>query len=276
MKITHKIAAIFSVAICLSLCRAAATPAQNSAVAADFSMAVCPIAYPLDQNSSQRGVHYIFYGNGFFINQQGYLLTAAHVLSQLTDGGQPFVLLRSKNAPPKLVKAELIAVDTEHDVAVLRVTPNPFEGKFSVSVLQLAAEKPVRGQRVSAEALRPSRLKDPHSFDAPVEDRAPGELLESTSTQLEKGKPQSELFLFSHEVLRGQIGAPVVLEGTGQVVGFVEGRWLHPGVSLAVAPAAAQTRTLGAAVPIQFAIQLLEQKGIAWEKSTALSPPSSF
>jgi len=271
MKIVRTVAAGIAVAACILIWRPVADPAQNSPPATDLSLAVCPIAYPLDRYSGQRGLHYVFYGNGFFINKQGYLLTAAHVLSQLNDGGQPSVLLRSRNAPPKLVKAEVIGVDNEHDVAVLRVTPNPFEGKYTVSVLQLATEKPVEGQRVSAEALRPSRLKDPHSFDAPVEDRAPGELLEYTSSELEKGKPKSELFLFSHEILRGQSGAPVLLGETGQVVGLVEGRWLHPGNLAAAAAGGAQTRTLGAAVPILYAIELLDQKGIAWQK---ISPPS--
>ena len=235
-----------------------------------LSLAVCPIAYPLDENPAQRGVHYIFYGNGFFINRQGYLLTAAHVLSQLNQGGQPFVLLRSKHAPPRLVKAEVIGVDTEHDVAILRVTPNPFAGKyFDVGVLQLTTEKPVRGRQVSAEALRPSRLKDPHSFDAPVEEKAAGEVLDYTTSELERGKGKSELFLFNHEILRGQSGAPVLMSDSGQVVGLVEGRWLHPGSVLGAGAAMPQSSTLGAAVPIHYAIELLEQKGIAWEKSAA-------
>src|SRR5215472_334649 len=58
-----------------------------------LSLAICPIVYPLDQSPSDRGFHYLFYGNGFFINQEGYLLTAAHVLSQLTDE-QPYIVLR--------------------------------------------------------------------------------------------------------------------------------------------------------------------------------------
>ena len=42
-------------------------------------------------------------------------------------------------------------------------------------------------------------------------------------------KPVTDLFLFSHEVERGQSGAPVIDAATHQVVGLIEGRWLHPG-----------------------------------------------
>ncbi len=35
--------------------------------------AICPIIYPVDQSASDRGYHYLFYGNGFFINSDGYL-----------------------------------------------------------------------------------------------------------------------------------------------------------------------------------------------------------
>jgi hypothetical protein len=71
-------------------------PADETALSA----AICPIVYPVDQSPSTRGYHYLFYGNGFFINEQGYLLTAAHVLSQL-HGGQPYILLRQAAGPPQ-------------------------------------------------------------------------------------------------------------------------------------------------------------------------------
>src|ERR1700685_3506049 len=90
---------------------------------------ICPIVYPVDQSASDRGVHYLFYGNGFFINSDGYVLTAAHVLSQL-HGGQPYILLRPSAGAPRIVPATLVAIDREHDVAVLRITPNPFAGNY--------------------------------------------------------------------------------------------------------------------------------------------------
>src|SRR5208282_2416202 len=104
------------------------TPADDAALAA----AICPIVYPVDPSATDRGYHYLFYGNGFFINEQGYLITAAHVLSQL-HGGQPYILLRPPSGPPRFVPANLVAVDRDHDVAILRATPNPFEGTYKVA-----------------------------------------------------------------------------------------------------------------------------------------------
>src|SRR5277367_3869566 len=153
--------------------RASEEPAVSSSTASapvtpsteNLSAAVCPVVYQLDDSPGNRGYHYIFYGNAFFINRDGYLLTAAHVLSEFHNGGQPSVLVRLTSAPPRLLKTEVIAVDPEHDVAILRATPNPFAGPHSpydVIALSLGAAKPSIGEGVEATALRPEHLKDPH------------------------------------------------------------------------------------------------------------------
>jgi hypothetical protein len=64
--------------------------------------------------------------------------------------------------------------------------------------------------------------------------------------------------LFNHEVIPGQSGAPVLSGDGHEVVGFIEGQWLHPGASLAA------TMESGAAVPIRYAIALLREKEIPW------------
>jgi len=106
------------------------------------SRAICPVVYALDESSSERGYHYVFYGNAFFIDRDGYLVTAAHVLSDFHDGGQPHILLRLAEAPPRLLKVEVVATDQRHDIAVLRAVPNPFEGRYQVAFLPLAPNKP--------------------------------------------------------------------------------------------------------------------------------------
>jgi TonB family protein len=212
---------------------------------------------------SERGFHYTFYGNGFFINNEGYLLTAAHVLSQLSDA-TPYVVLRLPMAPPRFLKAEVVAADREHDVALLRATPNPFLGKYQVRFLPLAVERPTRMKSVLAAALRPSRLRDPHTFDAFVEDRPAGEVLEYEFSQLDRGRPETELILFSHEVLLGDSGAPVVSTDSQAVVGLVEGRWLRANAISLAAATRPSGGGVGAAVPIHYAIPLLQQSGVNW------------
>jgi hypothetical protein len=252
---------------------ASAAPGASADDAA-LSSAVCPIVYPVDQSPSTKGYQYIFFGNAFFINNQGYLITAAHVLSAFRNGGgQPHILVARLMAPPQLLKAELIAVDWEHDVAVLRATPNPFDGKFNVSFLALTAARPLPGVSLLAVALRPSRIRNPHTFEMPVKESFAARVLNYQFTQEEKGAGDTELFLFSHEVLLGQSGAPVLSAESREVVGFVDGRWLHPSAVAAGTPDEPLTPTLGAAVRIHYAIALLQEKSIAWQ--TAAGVPAS-
>src|SRR5271170_3049105 len=186
-------AALALVAAVAGVCSAARSkpPIQPSTASApvtpsteNLSAAVCPVVYQLDDSPGNRGYHYIFYGNAFFINRDGYLLTAAHVLSEFHNGGQPSILVRLASAPPRLLKAEVIATYMEHDVAILRVTPNPFKGPYAVATLALGEEKPVIGEDVEATALRPARLKDPHTFELPIADTYPATVLDYRSMDL--------------------------------------------------------------------------------------------
>lgn len=268
---SHRVLAICLVLSVGLLCARSLVVATTPPAAgnAGLSAAICPVGYPLDESSSERGYHYIFYGNAFFIDKDGYLLTAAHVLSDFRTGGQPHILLRLPEAPPRLLKVEVVVSDPQHDIAVLRAVPNPFAGKYLVAFLPLAPNKPLPGDAVLAAALRPSRLKDPHTFDAPQEERSPAEVLRYISTPLDKGQAEAELFLFSHEVRRGQSGAPVLSRDAQEVVGMVEGQWLHPGPSSPADKSANRSAMPGAAVPIVYAIPLLEQKHISWQSSSA-------
>jgi outer membrane biosynthesis protein TonB len=237
-----------------------------------LSAAICPIVYPVDRSPSDRGYRYLFYGNGFFINEQGYLITAAHVLSQL-HGGQPYILLRPPTGPPQFVLATLVGLDRDHDVAILRATPNPFEGRYEVGFLPLACHWPMRGRAVLAASLDPSKPLDAHTLDTSVDDRSPGELFDFQFSQLERGRSDTELFLFNHQVRRGQSGAPVVSGESQEVVGFVEGQWLRSSLIPLAVTGDQGTPGVGAAVPIHYAIALLQQRGIPWHTASGALEP---
>jgi S1-C subfamily serine protease len=230
-----------------------------------ISAAICSVVYQLDQESAERGYRYIFYGNAFFIDKEGYLLTAAHVLTDFRDGGQPQILLRLPEAPPRLVKIETVASDSQHDIAIVRAVPNPFTGRYAVSFLALASAKPLQGSNIFAASLRPARLKDPHTFDAPTEVNSPAEILQYTALRLNKGQPESELFLFNHEVIRGQSGAPIVSRDTQEVVGIVEGQWLR---GVPVTSSGRVASGIGAGLPITYALSLLDQEHVGWETAS--------
>jgi S1-C subfamily serine protease len=249
--------------------QAEAGKADDSAIAS-----VCPVVYPDDQSPAAHGYHYTFFGNAFFINDEGYLLTVAHVLETFRDGGQPYILVNRPNSPPKLLQVTVIAKDPAHDVAILRTTTNPFTGKYSVTFLPLAAEPAVRGQAVLALSLHPQRLQNAYSFESTREDSSAGTVLSFESTQLEKSAPAADVFLLSHPVVKGQSGSPVLAADSHAVVGLVEGLWLR-GTSLSLAKSSAlPTGTPGAAIPIQYALALLKEHNIAW-RSTPISSPSA-
>src|ERR1700694_2013245 len=135
-------------------CLATGAASDDLADDTSFSAAVCPVVYQLDQSPSSHGYHYSFFGNAFFVNEQGYLLTVAHVLETFRDGGQPYILVSRPNSPPRLLRAAIIAVDPEHDVAVLLATPNPFAGHHKVAFLPLAPEPDIRGPRFPPQPSR--------------------------------------------------------------------------------------------------------------------------
>ena len=268
MRRNRKIAAPALAAIaCILWPSAIIAASDKSPDDAALSASICPIVYPVDRSPSERGFHYLFYGNGFFINEQGYLITAAHVLSQL-HGGQAYILLRQPSGPPRFLLAMLVAVDRDHDVAVLRATPNPFSGNDKAGFLPLAYNWLTRGRAVLAASLHPSKPVDAYTLDASVDDRSSGEVFDFKFSQLDKGRSDTELFLFNHQVRRGQSGAPVISAESQAVVGIVEGQWLRSTLVPLATASDQDTPGVGAAVPIHYAIALLQQKGIAWHTAS--------
>jgi S1-C subfamily serine protease len=275
-----KSAAIVALAVITFACGALpfavrSTQAQAQAEtksADDLAIAsVCPVVYPDDQSPAAHGYHYTFFGNAFFINDEGYLLTVAHVLETFRDGGQPYILVNRPNSPPKLLQVTVIAKDPAHDVAILRTTINPFTGKYSVTFLPLTSEPATRGQSVLALSLHPQRLQNAYSFESTREDSSPGTVLSFESTQLEKSAPAADVFLLSHPVVKGQSGSPVLSVESRAVVGLVEGLWLR-GTSVSLAKSSAlPTGTPGAAIPIRYALALLKENNIAWHPAKASS-----
>jgi hypothetical protein len=247
----------------------ASAATDNSSSANGPTAALCPIVYRLDQSPSSRGYHYTFFGNAFFINDQGDLLTSAHVLETFRNGGQPSIIVSRPNSPPQLLPITVVAADPAHDVAILHVTPNPFSGHFRVSFLSLATDPAAPGQSVLALSLHPARLQDAHSFQEPVEDRSPGKVLSFESTKLDKSAPAVEVFLLSHPVTLGQSGSPVLAADSNAVVGLVEGRWLRENLVSLAHSNGQSAGTPGAAVPIRCAICLLNEKHVPWHAAPA-------
>jgi hypothetical protein len=269
--------ALFALASALATLAALSASPQAATATDRATPALCPVVYPDDQTPASRGYRYTFFGNAFFINDEGYLLTVAHVLETFRDGGQAYILVNRPEAPSRLLKVAVVAKDAQHDVAILRASPNPFSGNYTVAFVTLSSEPAVRGQAVLALSLHPRKLQDAQSFEAQSEDFSPGTVLSYESTLLDKAGPAADVFLLSHPVVKGQSGSPVLALDSHAAVGLVEGLWLR-GTTLSLAKSAPPPgNTPGAAIPIRYAIALLEKQGISWHTGTSSStaPPSS-
>ncbi|PYT83333.1 MAG: hypothetical protein DMG40_03375 [Acidobacteria bacterium] len=254
---------VLTLLVCVFCSLTSAGASERAQQASDPGAAICPVVYPLDESPSERGYHYLFYGDAFFINEDGYLITAAHLINSFRDGGQPHVLVELPTGQRRLLKTEVVATDWEHDVAVLRATPNPFQGDYRVAFLPLATERLAPGKRVVSVSLRPSSLEEAYTFEQPLEERSEGEVLSYQYTRTESGR-EIELLLYSQKVIPGQSGSPVISEESGEAVGFIEGRWLHPTAIPFVTSPEQIDPSPGAAVRIHYAISLLLQNGIPW------------
>jgi trypsin-like peptidase len=248
---------------------------QSPAHPASFAdSALCPLVYQLDQAPGSHGYRYTFFGNAFFVNEQGYLLTVAHVLDTFRDGGQPYVLVRRPNSPPRLLKITVIATDPAHDVAIVQAKPNPFASSYQVAFLPLSLDPAKEGQPVLALSLHPVRPRNAASFEMPAEDRSQGQVLSYQLTQLNKASAAADVFLLSHPVVKGQSGSPVLAVGPdgspSTVVGLVEGRWLRGTTVVARALSPDHPSDVpGAAIPIRYAIEVLDRLHIAWHHLSA-------
>ena len=263
MKATQKFALLLSAIPC-SVGLLAGAGLDDSNADSSLRAAVCPVVYRLDESPAAHGYHYTFFGNAFFINDQGYLLTVAHVLETFKNGGQPSILATRPNSPPQLIALTVIAADTEHDVAILRASPNPFSTHSQVAFLSLAADAVVPGQSVLAFSLHPAHVQNPQSFQLPIEDRSASTVLSIEQTKLEKSAAEAKVFLLSHPVTLGQSGSPVLAANSHAVVGLIEGRWVRNGSVSLTGAMRQSTEPPGAAIPIRYAVSLLKQNGVAY------------
>jgi len=245
---------------------------------AALSAAMCPIVLPLDQFPTAEGYHYFFYGNAFFINEDGYLITAAHVVSSFRNGGHPYLLVGPSGGPRRLLEADVVAEDLEHDVAVLRVMPNPFAGQHNLAFLPLTADRPSPGNSVLAVSLRPADVNDSHTSEEPMEERLEGKVIDYQFTHEEDVKEEaaSELLLFNRNVVPGQSGSPLLSANSKEVVGIVVGQWLRPTLNRFAATAQPVVTSPGAALRIHYAIALLQQHGIVWHGALVAASPSNI
>jgi S1-C subfamily serine protease len=186
---------------------------------------------------------------GFLVNEDGTILTNAHVVEDARRclAGSSEAKIVAKLAGPdsrtaKAVSCDVVALDELHDLALLK-TERPL-GEGHVCVL-LDAMPPAEGTAVavtghSAFAWQPTTQK--------------GRVIRRASlTLFEKSAEKTDVIVLDIPLQRGASGSPVYLD-SGVVVGVVERQY--------------PSRTSETvAVPIRYAIELLERLHVRWHES---------
>ncbi len=97
-------------------------------VVSTFSSSGSDFGFPFGQPQQAQGL-----GSGFVVSADGYILTNAHVVEdQGVRADAVEVVFKSSESTSEQVDAELVGVDLESDVAVLKIDPDTVEGGFTV------------------------------------------------------------------------------------------------------------------------------------------------
>ena len=76
--------------------------------------------------SKTRSPSIVFVGTGFAVADGRHIVTNAHVLSKPKDSDfEKAIVLVSKNGEPQMRESEILAIDKEHDIALLKVSGAP-------------------------------------------------------------------------------------------------------------------------------------------------------
>jgi serine protease Do len=228
----------------------AAKQASASASSSRSDRTLAAVVQLLAVGPGQRGKNQECSATGFLVNEEGYLVTNAHVVedAQRCLGRSPGAKILAKLAPPGAKTApaascDVVGLDERHDLAVLK------------------AERPLRAEASAAPAYTwldagavavgsPVVVSGHPAFAwQPVTQS--GELVWRGTRRLLGGSTEaSEVLVVNIPLRRGNSGSPVYREAGGVVGVIAEADESRPSHSVAV--------------PIRYAIELLDRLGVRW------------
>jgi S1-C subfamily serine protease len=191
---------------------------------------------PFGQAQESQGL-----GSGFVISEDGYILTNAHVVE---DQGQRAsrvdVVFKSDDGTSERVDAELVGLDLESDVAVLKVDPKNVEG--GVTPLPLGdSEEVAVGEPVVA-------IGNPLGFDFSVTTGVVSAVDRSLESPAGPGYIIPNGIQTDAAINQGNSGGPLI-NSAGEVIGINE----------QIVSQSGGNQGLGFAVPINTAKRSFEQ-----------------
>ena len=203
------------------------------------------------------------FGSGFFINPDHYIVTNAHVIREAESRKAEnklvgmyvlsFVPGTERISGMNTMGYEIIEIDDEHDVAVLRGTNIDYSPH---SFLRLSVTSVPVGTELALTGFPLLRL-------VPI-----------TVTCIAAGVPVHDLplpqsqrgfaFVIDRPIARGQSGSPVYLRDIGVVVGIASGS-LNAPLETAQGPTyAAGYGALGFVRPLSYLEEILKRRGIGF------------
>ena len=187
---------------------------------------------PLGQTQSSQAL-----GTGFVVDNQGYILTNAHVVDESGQRASSVTVVFNKGgSETQRVPGQLVGVDVGSDVAVIKVDPN----KVDLKPLPLGdSDKVIVGESVVA-------IGNPLGYDFSITSgivSATGRSLQAPNGQTIPNGIQTDA-----AINQGNSGGPLI-NGSGKVIGINE----------QIASSGGGNDGLGFAVPINTAIRSLEQ-----------------
>jgi S1-C subfamily serine protease len=251
-------------------------------------------AVPFDV-SSQVGTRA---GTGFFVSPSGYVLTAGHVIRSsekaAREKGATNIVFRVGilldtistsnihfSGSFSWVDANVVDVDEVHDLALLKVSQNPFNGglqtgivgpkgmlRFNVSTARINPRLPADGENL---------LVSGYPLEIPTFVTQRGMVASQSFYAVEVPVPNSRFtrpesldsIILDAVVNPGNSGGPVYDSASGDVVGICDAYELAPLVtnklhSVEIAPGEFLNQNSGLAVvvPVKYALELLRKNGV--------------
>ena len=188
---------------------------------------------------------------GFVVNEDGYILTNAHVVDDarrcLASSSGAKIVAKYGAAASRSVQAvscDVVALDEEHDLAILK-PERPAASQPSITFLRLDPQPVSAGTPVTVTG-HPSFGWQPQMQQGKVLGRERLALDDANALP-------SEVIVINIPLQRGASGSPVYL-ASGAVVGIVERRHTsQPSATVAV--------------PVGYAIQLLDLNRVPWHSA---------
>jgi serine protease Do len=186
--------------------------------------------------------------SGFLVNEEGYILTNAHIVEDARQclAASPETKIMAKLPRAKLravpaVSCDVIGLDDLHDIAVLK-TERPLTGEERPGFLPLDPAEVADGTPVAVTG-HPAFAWHPTTQH--------GKVIRRTALGLsDRSAEKSDILVLDIPLKRGASGSPVYDE-SGAVVGVVERHYpSRPSETVAV--------------PIRYAIELLNRHGVRW------------